>query len=319
MANILVIGGGAWGTALAQLISNNNHNVVIYTRSKETATEINNFHTNNMFLPNILLNDKITATSSLDIIDNQDLIIVTTPAQNMRNILLNLKPYEHKFKNSTIVLCAKGIEANSNQLMHQILLEILPNTNFAILSGPNLAHEIAAGKPACTTIATKNIIDAERIGKYFQQKTFRTYYSTDIIGTEICGAAKNVLAIACGVAIALDLGSNALASLITRGVAEISRLVIASGGNESTMMSMSGIGDIMLTCTSTKSRNTNFGIEFTKNTADMTKTIEGYATVIPLLNLAQKLSVEMPITKAVLDILYLKKSIAIAIDELLSR
>ncbi|MFP4097865.1 MAG: NAD(P)H-dependent glycerol-3-phosphate dehydrogenase [Alphaproteobacteria bacterium] len=298
--NLGVIGTGSWGSALAHIMAEKELSVTLWARREEVASEINTTHKNTAHLGDIPLNRTIKATTDLQkAVTNHDILLMVTPAQAMRSILELMKPYIHG--NHTLVLCSKGIEQNTLMMMSEIVEEIIPATQTAILSGPNFAKEIAKGKPAATTLASKSQETAETLQKAIASPFFRPYATTDIIGTQIAGALKNVIAIACGIAKGLDMGESARASLVTRGLAEISRLGIAMGAKPDTFLGLSGVGDMMLTCSSEQSRNFSTGLALAqgKTLQDIMKhsnsVAEGVHTAKSTVSLAKKYNVDMPI------------------------
>jgi len=303
MKSISIIGAGAWGTALAQVIANEGKDVTLWARNFDFASEINVLRENKSYLSGYPLSERITATSDFEIACEAEIILMVTPAQAMRKILTDMKPYinaDHK-----LALCSKGIELSSGKLMSEVANDALPKTPVAILSGPNFAEEIVAGKPAATTLACETEMIAQTIQSAIAAPNFRPYITNDIIGAQVAGALKNVIAIACGAAKGLNLGESARASLVTRGLAEIARLGHAMGAQYETFLGLSGVGDIMLTCSSEKSRNFSLGLELGmgKNIAEIlesrTNVTEGVHTAEAALMLAKKHNVEMPISTAV--------------------
>lgn len=303
MKSISIIGAGAWGTALAQVIANEGKDVTLWARNFDFASEINVLRENKSYLSGYTLSERITATSDFEIACEAEIILMVTPAQAMRKILTDMKPYinaDHK-----LALCSKGIELSSGKLMSEVANDVLPKTPVAILSGPNFAEEIVAGKPAATTLACETEMIAQTIQSAIAAPNFRPYITNDIIGAQVAGALKNVIAIACGAAKGLNLGESARASLVTRGLAEIARLGHAMGAQYETFLGLSGVGDIMLTCSSEKSRNFSLGLELGmgKNIAEIlesrTNVTEGVHTAEAALMLAKKHNVEMPISTAV--------------------
>ncbi|MGH1455927.1 MAG: NAD(P)H-dependent glycerol-3-phosphate dehydrogenase [Alphaproteobacteria bacterium] len=303
MKAISVIGAGAWGTALAQVNATNDRHIILWARDYGLAIEINNTRENKLYLPSHPLSQNITATSDLEIACEADIILMVTPAQAMRKILTDMKPHirnEHK-----LILCSKGIELSTGKLMSDVAQDILPGTPIAILSGPNFAHEIASGKPAATTLACTDEALARELQSAITGTTFRAYITNDIIGAQIAGALKNVIAIACGASKAMEAGESARASLVTRGLAEIARLGHAMGADYETFLGLSGVGDMMLTCSSEKSRNFSLGLELGmgKNIANTLKNsrnvTEGIHTAQAALMLADKYNINMPIAQAV--------------------
>lgn len=323
MTGLSVIGAGAWGTALAQTISSTGKNVTLWARSPELAHDINAHTQNKAYLEGYPLNPSIKATSELQIAMQSDIILMVTPAQAMRNILQDMKP--HIRTEHTLVLCSKGIELSSGKLMSEVAQETLPNTPIAILSGPNFAHEITAGKPAATTLACTDNDLAQTLQNAIASPNFRPYISNDIIGTQIAGALKNVIAIACGIAHGLQMGESARASLVTRGLLEIARLGVAIGANYETFLGQCGIGDMMLTCSSEKSRNFSLGYELGKGDSlndilKRRKTVtEGVHTATSILPLCHKHNIDMPITLAVHKCLNEGLSLDEALQDMLNR
>lgn len=324
MTTVSVIGAGAWGTALAQVIADQGKDTTIWTREDALAREINATHINENYLPSIGLSHYINATSSLQIAMKSDIILMVTPAQYMRGVLTNATAFirpNHKF-----VLCSKGIELKSGKMMSEVAAETLPDgTPIAILSGPNFAHEIAAGKPAATTLACADEDTAILLQEAIASPHFRPYITNDLIGAQVAGALKNVIAIACGAAKGMEMGESARASLVTRGLAEIARLGHAMGAQYETFLGLSGVGDMMLTCSSEKSRNFSLGHELGlgKNIADILASrrnvTEGVHTAEAALMLAQTYNVEMPISQAVHKCVNLGVALDEAMHEMLNR
>lgn len=316
-----VIGAGSWGTALAITAGRAGSEVILWSRNENIAEEINTKRLNSKYLGTALIHENIKATSDITEILACDAIIFVVPAQSLREIVCSLSQFGEGIP---LVICSKGIEQESLSLMSNVVAEYFPKNPIAILSGPNFADEIAKGLPACATLACKDKNVADKIISMIGNKLFRLYYSDDAIGAQIGGAVKNVLAIACGIAIGRGLGENARAALVTRGIAEIGRLCAKIGGKPETLMGLSGIGDINLTCTSEKSRNMHLGVEIGKGKflAEIMsdgKTVEGVATSKSVSMLAEKLGIEMPIANAVRAILHNNTSIEETINSLLTR
>ncbi len=323
MSNISVIGAGSWGSALAQTIASRGESVTLWTRCPELAAQINAAHVNKKYLTGLSLNHNIIATSELETALNSDILLMVTPAQAMRQILSDMQPFirpKHR-----LVLCSKGIELDTGMLMSDVVGDILPQTPVAILSGPNFAHEIAVGKPAATTLACTDEQIALTLQKAIASANFRPYISNDIIGAQIAGALKNIIAIACGIAHGLDMGESARASLVTRGLAEISRLGVAMGASQKTFLGLCGVGDMMLTCSSEKSRNFSLGYALGQgNTLEQIMSnrqnvTEGIHTAKAAIKLANKYNVEIPIASAVNKCLNEGLPIKQALKEMLTR
>jgi glycerol-3-phosphate dehydrogenase (NAD(P)+) len=303
--SIGVLGGGAWGTALAQLIAQGSRKVVLWALEKEVVREINEKNSNTKFLPSIGLSQNISATNDISDLTDLDLILAVTPAQHLRSTLCQLKkpPLD-------LILCSKGIETSTGLFMHDVARETLPESNVAVLSGPTFANEVAVGLPTAVTLACSGGAKQwSRLISAVARPNFRPYFTADLIGAEIGGSIKNVLAIACGVVEGLKLGQNARAALIARGYAEMLRFGDALGGNPETLSGLCGFGDLVLTCTSSSSRNFSLGHSLGEglSVGDVVSgketVAEGLYTAPGLLRLAKKHKIEMPIVEAVVAIL----------------
>lgn len=321
--SLTIIGSGSWGTALAQVTSINCENICLWARNENIANEINSNNENPAHLKGIKLNPNICATSSLEKAMENDIILMVTPAQAMRSILGQMSEFlrpEH-----VLILCSKGIEQETFLLMSEVVKELAPTTQVAVLSGPNFAHEIAAGKPAATTLACEDTELAETLQNAIASAYFRPYITSDIIGTQVAGALKNVIAIACGVAKGLKMGESARASLVTRGLAEIMRLGIALNSQKETFLGLSGVGDMMLTCSSEQSRNFSLGLALGEGKtlsaimADRNSVTEGVHTAKAAVALANRLGVDMPICTTVHRCINENLSISDALNEMLAR
>ena len=323
METVSIIGAGSWGTALAQTIALQGQPVCLWARKSDLANAINVSHQNTHYLPDVSLHPGIQATDSIQTALESTILFMVTPAQSMRFILAEMADYirpDHK-----LVLCSKGIEMETCLLMNEVSKSILPETLVAVLTGPNFAHEIARGKPAATTLACTDENMAKSLQNLIASPHFRPYLSNDIIGAQIAGALKNVIAIACGIAKGLNMGESARASLVTRGLAEISRLGVAMGAHQETFMGMCGIGDLMLTCSSEHSRNFSLGfalgqgqslIEIMNNRQSVT---EGVHTAKSAIKLAERYAVDMPICMAIHKCLNEGLSLDEVLQEMLNR
>ena len=315
-----VIGGGAWGTALAQVAAQNGEEVRLWAREEEVVHGINRDHCNHVFLPGIPLSDSIRATLDIGELADIDTILVVSPAQHLRSVLSAVPDYA-----GTLLLCAKGIEAGTTRLMSEVAAEVQPRAHIAVLSGPTFAHEVARGLPTAVTLASTEEATGHQIARRLACPTFRPYASTDVAGAEIGGAVKNVLAIACGVVDGCGLGQNARAALISRGFAEMTRFGIARGGRAETLSGLSGLGDLVLTCSSESSRNFTLGKAIGKGgravdlLADRRTVAEGAHTAPVLVQAARDCGVEMPIVEAVDALLREQVSVQEAVARLLSR
>lgn len=299
-----IIGGGAWGTALAAVAAQIHDDVLLWAREQEVVSSINHGHENTLFLAGLKLSSKIVATSELGDMADCSALLVVTPAQHVRATLSALPTTK-----APLLLCAKGIEAATQYLVSDIAAEVRPDNPIAVLSGPTFAHEVAQGKPTAITLATANQALGSVLMRLIAAPTFRPYWTDDIVGAEIGGAVKNVLAIGCGVVDGAGLGLNARAALIARGFAEMQRYGLARGGRAETLAGLSGLGDLVLTCSSESSRNFSLGRGLGQGTpatemlADRRTVAEGAFTAPVLLQSAQKLGVEMPIVTAVCALL----------------
>ncbi len=262
-----IIGAGAWGTALSQSIRQAGCETVLWSFEPEVAESINKTHENETYLPGIKLDAGIRATSVLEEAAATDAVLLVVPAQFMRGVTSQLSGM--LARDIPVVVCAKGIEQNSAALMSEVVADTLPGRPVAVLSGPTFAAEVAAGLPTAITVATRDQAVGDELVEALGTQRMRPYLSDDVIGAEIGGAVKNVLAIACGVTEGRGFGDNARAALITRGLAEMTRLCVAKGGKAETMMGLSGLGDLTLTCSSSQSRNYSLGEALGKgNTLD---------------------------------------------------
>lgn len=317
MKNITIIGGGSWGTALSLAMARGGNHVVIWARNKAVVEAINKNHQNTAYLPDISLPSDIRATSDLAQAAKGDILLLTIPAQTLRDNCQALRDAGIA-PHVPLVLCCKGIEQGTQKLMSEVVADVLPNP-VAILSGPNFAREVALGLPTATTLACADEALGIQLAQALASKYFRPYFTPDIMGAQVGGAVKNVLAIACGIAMGKGLGENARASLVTRGIAEIGRLCKAKGGQYETLLGLSGIGDIMLTCGSLTSRNMAFGYALGQGKQKQEALAEGVATSQSVTALAQSLGVDMPIAAAVHAIIFEGAEIGVVVNGLLER
>lgn len=316
---IAVVGGGAWGTALAQVAAKAGRETLLWALEEEVVEAVNSIHENPLYLPGIPLDPAIKATADLGGIESCDAWLVVTPAQHMRSILERAPRSE-----AVRILCSKGIEEASGKLLHQAAAEACPGAPIAVLSGPSFAHEVAKGLPTAVTLAVEDSQVAENLRSALAQPAFRIYLSEDVVGAEIGGAVKNVLAIACGVVEGRGLGQNARAALIARGFAEMARFGTALGARSETLAGLSGLGDLVLTCSSTSSRNYSLGLGLgagrpaTELMADRRTVAEGAFTAPVLARLAAERGVDMPIVQSV-DRLLDGATVDSVLEALLSR
>ena len=321
MSAIGIIGAGAWGTALAQALAGESTPVMLWAREVELVAEINANHSNSLFLASATLSPDIRATSDLADLADLPLLLVVAPAQHLAQVLAGLPGFK-----GDLVLCAKGIEAGTGRLMADVAAGAAPAATIAVLSGPTFAHEVAAGLPTAVTLACSGgAAQWERIAPLLSRPALRPYYSDDVTGAEIGGAVKNVLAIACGVVEGLGLGQNARAALIARGYAEMLRFGLARGARAETLAGLCGLGDLVLTCSSTASRNFSLGKALGEGQsaaealAGKNSVAEGASTAPVLATLAEQGGIDMPIVMTVAKLLRGEVPARAAVAELLAR
>jgi glycerol-3-phosphate dehydrogenase (NAD(P)+) len=323
-SKIAVIGGGAWGTALAQVAARAGQETLIWARESEVVAAINVKHENPTFLKGVPLHENLKATDDLNHAAQwADVVLTVTPSQFFRQTLDGIK--EHFQDGKPLVICSKGVELESGLLLSQVAKEIVPNITMAVLTGPTFAREVAMGMPSAVTIGAEDMEVAKDLQAILGEARFRPYTSDDLVGTQLGGAIKNVIAIACGIVYGRQMGESARAALLTRGVAEIARLGEAMNARKETLLGMCGIGDLMLTCSSVQSRNFSLGKalgdgQTLEEILGPRKAVtEGVYTAKSTLQLARKFAVDMPITEAVNGCLNEGTSIDQAIEEMLNR
>ncbi|MDY0882090.1 NAD(P)H-dependent glycerol-3-phosphate dehydrogenase [Dongia soli] len=325
--SLSVIGAGAWGTALALIAARAGRDTQLWVRRPEQAEVMRRDGANKRYLPGVGLPPDLRIAGDLpDAFSaalSADAVLYAQPSQYFRAFCRAARPY--LAPTSPLVICAKGIELGSGRLMTEIAAEELPGQCIAVLSGPSFAAEAARGLPTAVAIAAAEDTVAQRLMAALSHAAFRPYGASDLVGVEVAGATKNVLAIACGMVIGRGLGENARAALITRGLAEVSRLALAKGGRSETLMGLAGFGDLILTCCSLKSRNTSLGHELGegRKVADILAqrhtVAEGVTTAAAVVALAEQLQVDMPLCRAVDDILSGRINIDTAVQTLLAR
>ncbi|MDC3270517.1 NAD(P)-dependent glycerol-3-phosphate dehydrogenase [Alphaproteobacteria bacterium] len=315
-----ILGGGVWGSALAKLFSN--QEVLIYTRDKKVMNSINDHHFNPK-LKYAIFNDNVKATDDLEEIAKKNIIFIALPSQSIREVLS--KSY---FQNidADIIIASKGIEISSSMFLSNLVASLIKPKSLSIMSGPCFSDEVAQDLPTAATFASSNTSIFDTISGMLKGKKFRIYYSDDVIGCQIGGALKNIYAIAAGISDGLNLGENARSALITRSFVEISRFAIFFKSKKETLFGLSGLGDLMLTCNSSKSRNTNFGIKIAnikhknfEKELDKNAITEGYFTSKAAIKIASDNGIEMPILESVFNILYNGFDIEDEINKLMSR
>ena len=317
---IAIVGAGAWGTALAKVLANAQRPVMLIARDTAIAERIARERINPGFA-GVRLDDNVTITSDLARAGAAAIVLIVTPAQSLRAAMIALAP--HLRDGVPLVACAPGIEHGSRKFMTEIIAEVAANARPAILSGPSFADDVAKGLPTAVTIASREDTEASQLAQNLRAATFRPYHTDDIKGVEIGGAAKNVLAIAAGIVAGKGLGDSAAAALTTRGFAELSRFGRALGARPETLMGLSGLGDLVLSCSSAQSRNFSFGAALGRGeavaNASRGKLAEGVFTAPVLVEMARAANVEMPIATAVTAVLAGRITVDEAIESLLTR
>jgi glycerol-3-phosphate dehydrogenase (NAD(P)+) len=315
--SVAVIGAGAWGTALAGVAARAGRDVILYARNAAAAAQMAAIRENPR-LPGVKLDRRIGVTSDVAATARADIILLAIPAQNLRQAVTALA--SHLTAATPVIACAKGIERGSHKFMTEVIAEVAPNAVPAILSGPSFASDVAHGLPTAVTLAAKDETLASALVQALGSATFRPYHTTDVRGVEIGGAAKNVLAIAAGIAVGRQLGASAQAALTTRGFSELVHLGRACGARTETMSGLSGLGDLILTCSSPQSRNFSLGIALGRGERPpRDKLAEGEFTAPVLIELAASKNVELPVSNAVAAILSGATTIDEAIENLLTR
>ncbi len=318
-----IVGAGAWGTALATVGARAGLEVKLWALEPEVTEAINQEHENTTYLEGVKLDETITATSDMTAMADCQALLVVTPAQALRDVAEGLT--QHAGAHIPLVVCSKGIERGSGLLMSQVLAEISPYTEVLVLSGPSFAADVARGKPTAVTLAGRDSNHGKLIAEALSGPTFRPYLSGDLVGAQVGGAVKNVLAIACGIVDGKELGASARAALTTRGFAELVRFGTALGAEPETLNGLSGLGDLILTCNSSQSRNMSLGIALGEgqSTGDVLNArnsiSEGAYTARIVVEMAHDLGIEMPICAAVHEIVEDITGVDEAIEQLLSR
>ncbi|WP_439131878.1 NAD(P)H-dependent glycerol-3-phosphate dehydrogenase [Polaribacter sp.] len=303
-----LLGGGSWGTTVASLTAKNT-DTIIWARDQNTVDEINEHHTNQKYLPDAKLTKNLVASNSIkETVENADVIVLGVPSQNMRQVLEEAKPHIRPWV--PIINLAKGLELTTKMRMTEIIKEIMPGHPAGVLTGPNLAKEIHFGSAAAAVIAMVDKTIASKLQTIFSSGLFRVYTNTDVVGCELGGALKNIIAIATGMSDGTNAGDNTRAAIITRGLAELTRLGTAMGGKQRTFYGLAGMGDLVATCSSSKSRNYHVGFQLGRGKSlnqiinEMSEVAEGVKTVKAVMELAKEYKVDMPISKEIYKILY---------------
>ncbi|MCJ9430598.1 NAD(P)H-dependent glycerol-3-phosphate dehydrogenase [Kordiimonas marina] len=323
MQKIGVLGAGAWGTALAEVAARAGRDTILWAREPEVVDSVNTSHENTVFLSGVPLNPALRATGDMADMADIDALLIVSPAQHLRAMLLS--QVQHLKKGVPLVICSKGIEVATGKLLSEAVEEVAPGHPVAVLSGPTFAAEVARGMPCALTLACADREVGDKLVQALGQPTFRPYYDHDVVGAQVGGAVKNVLAIACGIVAGLAIGENAKAAVITRGLAEIMRFGALYGAERETLMGLSGLGDLILTCSSTQSRNMSLGKAigegrtFAEIMAERNSVAEGAHTVEIVKKIAASKGLSMPITEAVYQILKEGKDVRTVMDALLNR
>ncbi|AWE06981.1 NAD(P)H-dependent glycerol-3-phosphate dehydrogenase [Lysinibacillus sp. 2017] len=327
MEKVVVLGAGSWGTALAIVLAENGHDTLIWSHRADQAAEINNQHTNKKYLPNTVLPESLKATSDLQqAAQHATTLVMAVPTKGIREVCTNISTFIKE--KILFVHVSKGIEPDSLMRISELMIESLDEkvvSDIVVLSGPSHAEEVVLHHPTTITAASKNLAAAEKVQDLFMNHYFRIYTNDDVIGVEIGGALKNVIALAAGITDGLNYGDNAKAALITRGLAEITRLGVKMGGNPFTFAGLTGMGDLIVTCTSVHSRNWRAGnllgkgMKLEQVLDEMGMVVEGVRTTKAAFQLAQKYKVPMPITSALYEVLFDQKEPKAAVDELMVR
>jgi glycerol-3-phosphate dehydrogenase (NAD(P)+) len=323
LQSVGIVGAGAWGTALAITAHRAGRDVLVWAYELETLRDINESHRNGSYLPGVALDPAIEATARFNEVANCDMLMLVTPAQALREIAGELAPYVRP--GQSLVICSKGIEQTTGKLMSQVAMDVLPEAEIAVLSGPSFAGEIARGLPAAVTLATAVETSGSALSHALSHPPFRCYWSDDVVGAEIGGAVKNVYAIAAGIVAGKKLGASAHAALVTRGFAEMTRFGTALGARFETLTGLSGLGDLLLTCGSPQSRNMSLGFELGKGRSlkevlgQRVAVTEGVYTAGALVEMAEARGIEMPIAEAVHAVISGLSTVDEAIEALLSR
>jgi glycerol-3-phosphate dehydrogenase (NAD(P)+) len=318
-----VVGGGAWGTALAQTVCRAGRDALIWAREAEVVAEIEARRANAAFLPGIVLDPALRATASLADMAARDVVLMVAPAQHVRSVGAALAP--HLAPGTPVAICAKGLEQATGKFMAQVMAEALPQATLAVLSGPSFAADVARGLPTALTLACTDETLGARLAETLSSRQFRVYRSTDLVGVQLGGAVKNVLAIAAGIVEGRQLGASAHAALVARGFAEMRRLGDALGARPETLMGLSGLGDLLLTCGSPQSRNMSLGRALGQGQtlaailAGRRSVAEGVYTAAAVVKVAAAHGIDMPIAQAVHAIVEGRQTVDQAIDALLSR
>ncbi len=323
MSNICVLGSGSWGTAIALLLKDNGHSVTLWSFTDEECAELSSKRENTRCLPGIIIPEEILLTSDISCCKNQDIIVIATPSHGVRGVAQRIKGV---VPDGQIILnISKGIEENTYLTISQVLKQELPNCKIAVMSGPSHAEEVSRGIPTTNVVAGDDTETTMLIQEVFMNRNFRIYTNDDIMGVELGGSVKNVIALCCGILDGLGCGDNTKAALMTRGLVEMTRLGVAMGAKAETFSGLSGIGDLIVTCTSMHSRNRRAGILIGQGKSveeaqkEVNMVVEGVRSCKAAKELADRLGIEMPIVSEAYDVLFHGKTPKQAIENLMMR
>ncbi|MBI3652850.1 MAG: NAD(P)H-dependent glycerol-3-phosphate dehydrogenase [Acidobacteria bacterium] len=324
---IAVIGAGSWGTALALVAARNQHDVRLWAREPEVAAAIQRQHRNPFYLADVTLPENLRATTALqDALDGTHIVIIVVPSHACREVVTMMRDFLSA--ETILVSAAKGVENDSLMRMSEVITDVMRDhfaPRLAVLSGPSFAREVALGDPTAVAVASLDARCVEEVQRELSLNVFRIYTNDDVVGVEIGGAVKNVVAIGAGVVRGLGLGTNTVAAIITRGLAEVTRLGLAMGAKSETLAGLAGLGDLVLTCTGALSRNRHVGVELGRGRkladilAEMREVAEGVKTTRAIYQLSQRLNVDMPITASIHALLYEDKPAQEAAQDLMGR
>lgn len=323
MLDIAVLGSGSWGTAAAMIVCQNGHNVTLWSRNSEKCKKLADTYENSEYLPGVKLDKNIYFTDDISCVADKDIVVIATPSGGVREISQKISTLIKP--DCIIVVLAKGLEQGSYKTMSEVIADECKNARIAVMSGPSHAEEVAMGMPTLNVVASNDPSCAKSVQDAFMNETFRIYSSNDVKGVELGGALKNVIALCAGVTDGIGFGDNTKAALMTRGISEIARLGVSLGANIETFWGLSGIGDLIVTCTSMHSRNRRAGILIGKGMtseqaqAEVKMVVEGISTTKAAYELSKKQGVEMPIINAAYDVLYNGASPREAVTNLMLR
>lgn len=321
---VSIIGSGSWGCALAMVLAKNGNEVMVYSRDEKQVEEINFKHTNEKYLKDIVFDEKIKASNCLkDVIENSELVVLSVPTQQIRIVLLEIKKYITE--KQILVDVAKGIELKTGYRVSEICEELLPDNPYCILSGPSHAEEVSRQIPTTVVISSVDNSVSEKVRDFFMNESFRVYINSDLVGVEIAGALKNIIAFGAGVLDGIGFGDNSKSALITRGLNEMVKFGMSYGANKSTFYGLSGIGDLVVTCTSKHSRNWKAGYligsgkSLEETLKEVNMIVEGISTTEIVYKISESKNIKMPITDAIYSVLYEGLDVRTAVKELMTR